>query len=120
MHASRLIFAFCAVALLVPLASCDFQEKADVKFGDQGFKTAISLIELHKTRFGAYPENLKELRFTGDWDGISLSSVEYHREGDGYELNLTRGWVAKPKTLSYPKEFWQGLGLVKSNLKPVQ
>ena len=107
-----------AITVLLLLSSCDLKEQADVKFGDQGFKTAISLIELHKTRFGAYPEDLKQLQFTGDWDPIAVNSVEYHRSGAGYELNLTRGWVSKPTTLTYPKEFWQGLGLVKSNLKP--
>ena len=114
-YASR---AILAVSVLLLFSGCDFKEKADVKFGDQGFKTAISLIELHKTRFGAYPEDLKQLQFTGDWDAIALNSVEYHRSGAGYELNLTRGWVSRPTTLTYPKEFWQGLGLVKSNLKP--
>jgi hypothetical protein len=90
---------------------------ADAKFGDQNFKTAIALIELHKVRFGAYPERLADLQFTGDWDVLAVSSIEYKRLDLGYELNLTRGWVSKPTTLSYPAAFWQGIGLVKSNLK---
>jgi hypothetical protein len=36
----------------------------DAQFGDQHFKTAISLIELHKIRTGGYPESLKDLKFT--------------------------------------------------------
>lgn len=113
----NLIRISAALVLAVALAGCDFQKEADAKFGDQHFKTAISLIELHKVRTGSYPATLKELQFTGDWDQIALSSVEYAKLESGYELNVTRGWVGKP-TLIYPKEFWQGLGLQKSNLRP--
>jgi len=110
---TRTVFLLVAVLLL---SACDFQKDADAKFGDQHFKTAISLIELHKTRFGSYPETLKDLKFTGDWDGIALSGVEYRRLDTGYELNLVRGWIGKPN-VSYPPEFWKGLGLVNSNVK---
>jgi hypothetical protein len=98
------------------VAGCQFQKEADAKFGDQNFKTAIALIELHKVRTGSYPASLKELRFTGDWDEIALSAVEYRRLDSGYELNITRGWVGKPE-MTYPPEFWRGLGLVKSNVR---
>jgi hypothetical protein len=101
---------------ILTLAACDFQKDADAKFGDQHFKTAISLIELHKIRFGGYPETLKDLKFVGDWDAIALSGIEYRRLDTGYELNLVRGWTGKPD-VSYPPEFWKGLGLVKSNVK---
>jgi hypothetical protein len=110
------------VALLlgcVYLTGCEFQKQADTTFGDQHLKTAISLIELHKVRYGKYPESLKDLTFTGEWDQIALVSVEYKIAGSGYELNVVRGWVGKPE-ISYPKEFWQGLGLVKSNAKQAQ
>jgi hypothetical protein len=105
---------FCFTALL---SSCAFQKEADQKFGDQHFKTAISVIELHRVRFGEYPASLKDLKFTGEWDQIALNSVEYKRLANGYELNVTHGWVGKPE-LKYPDEFWKGLGLVKSNMKP--
>ena len=98
-------------------SACAFQKEADQKFGDQHFKTAIALIELHKLRFGEYPPALRDLKFTGEWDQIALNSIDYKRVGNGYELNVTRGWVGKPE-LKYPAEFWQGLGLVKSNMKP--
>jgi hypothetical protein len=101
------------------MSGCDFQKEMDGKFGDQHFKTAISLIELHKVRTGAYPETLKDLKFTGEWDAIALAGVEYRRAENGYELNLTRGWVGKPE-VTYPPEFWKGLGLVKSNVKGSQ
>lgn len=112
----RLRLTLAATLLLVALAGCDFQKAADARFGDQHFKTVVALVELHKVRTGSYPETLKDLQFTGDWDPIALSSVEYKKLASGYELNVTRGWVGKPE-LSYPNEFWQGLGLVKSNLK---
>jgi hypothetical protein len=106
----------CVILLGVMPAACDFQKQADVKFGDQFFKTTIALVELHKVRFGIYPESLKDLRFTGDWDQGALLAVDYRRDGEGYDLDINRGWMAKPD-LKYPPEFWQGLGLVKSNVK---
>ena len=105
------------LCLAAALSACSFKKEADQKFGDQHFKTAISLIELHKVRFGEYPATLKDLKFTGEWDQIALINVEYKRVGNGYELNLMRGWVGRPE-LNYPDEFWKGLGLVKSNVKP--
>lgn len=113
----RLSFIGVLLCLITALSSCAFQKDADQKFGDQHFKTAISLIELHKVRFGEYPASLKDLKFTGEWDQIALINMEYKRLGNGYELNITRGWVGKPE-LKYPDEFWKGLGLMKSNVKP--
>jgi hypothetical protein len=109
----RLSMVFLVIFLcLVP--GCDFKKRADQEFGDQHFKTAIALIELHKTRYGEYPDTLDDLKFIGQWDRIALASVEYERLGDGYSLNLSRGWLGKP-TLEYPEEFWQGLGIRASN-----
>ena len=112
LKATRWLGVLCALALAM---GCAFKQEADAKFGDQHFKTAIALIELHKLRHGSYPEQLQDLTFTGDWDAIALNSVSYHRVGDGYELDIARGWVGQP-TLSYPPEFWKGLGLVASNV----
>ena len=107
-----------ALAGVVTLAACgQFQKQADAKFGDQNFKTAISLIELHKVRFGEYPRTLQDLQFVGDWDKIALSAVEYARVDSGYSLDVTRGWVGKP-TLHYSSEFWHGLGLRRTNMNP--
>ena len=87
-------------------------------FGDQHLKTTISLLELHKLRYGHYPQSLKELRFVGDWDQIALSAVRYYPAPDGskYYVEVTRGWVGKP-VLEYPPEFWQGTGY-STSLKP--
>ena len=94
------------------------KEEMNNMFGDQHFKTAVALIELHKIRYGAYPETVDEIKFTGDWDKIIYSSVSYEKKENGYTLIPTRGFIGKPN-LSYPDEFYQGLGmqnrLVKSN-----
>ena len=106
-------YLFIAI-LSLSLFGCDFQEEANQKFGDQHFKTAISLIELHKVRFGEYPHSLKDLKFTGDWDQMALQSVKYSKVEDGYTLTVTNGWVGKP-SLQYPAEFWNGLGIINAD-----
>lgn len=111
----RFVASIVMLMTLVWMTGCSFKQEADAKFGDQSFKTVISLIELHKTRFGHYPDSLGELKYTGDWDPIAINSVRYRRVGDGYELNIVRGWVGQP-TLSYPPDFWHGLGLVSANV----
>ena len=102
---------------LLILSACTVKNQADQKFGDQHFKTTIALIELHKVRFGEYPNTLSDLKFTGDWDQMAINSVSYRLVDNGYELDIVRGWVGTP-ALQYPDEFWQGLGLVQSNAKP--
>ena len=102
--------ALTAVLITLLLSACDFQKQADQQFGDQHFKTAIALIELHKVRTGSYPASLQDLKFTGEWDQIALGLVSYNRVDDGYTLEVSRGWVGKPQ-LSFPPEFYTGLGL---------
>jgi len=83
----------------------------DNKFGDQHLKTAVALIELHKVRFGKYPDSLRDLKFTGDWDQLHLMSVSYYpsRNRDAYYIEVERGWIGKP-TFTVPPEFWKGTG----------
>ena len=83
----------------------------DNLFGDQHLKTAVALIELHKTRHGRYPASLDDLKFTGEWDQIALRSVRYYPNSDGtaYFIEVERGWIGKPK-LEMPVEFWKGTG----------
>jgi hypothetical protein len=83
----------------------------DNMFGDQNLKTAVALIELHKVRYGKYPESLSNLKFTGQWDQLALNSVSYYPNKDhtAYYIEVERGWVGKP-TLNMPKEFWKGTG----------
>lgn len=106
--------------LTLNLFACDqisnIQKNADNAFGDQHFKTAISLIELHKIRYGQYPENLEQLKFTGSWDLMALQSVSYKQNAEGYDLDVVNGWVGQPE-IKYPDEFWQGLGIQHSNMK---
>ena len=106
------------------LCSCtqkmkELEQQANKKFGDQNFKTAISLIELYKLRHGYYPASMDSLEFKGDWDIMAINSTDYKKLDDGYELNLTKGWMGKPDSLQikYPVGFWKGLGVRKSNLK---
>ena len=49
----------------------------DYMFGDQHLKTTVALIELHRTRYGKYPDSLDDLKFTGAWDAMALHSVKY-------------------------------------------
>ena len=107
-------FAVPLVLLLGAVSCNEFQRQADATFGDQHFKTAISLIELHKVRFGEYPSALSDLKFTGEWDTIALQAVKYERLSTGYSLDLARGWIGRPE-LTYPEDFWRGLGVVRSN-----
>lgn len=107
--ASTLLFANCGVKKL--------EKQAMEKFSDQHFKTAIALIELHKIRFGEYPETLDSLKYTGDWDQMIFTSVKYQKLDKGYELDLTNELFGRPDSLEYPVAFWKGLGLVRSNMK---
>ena len=114
---NRLIFAFFVILLLSACLPEGMKEQANEKFGDQYFKTAIALVELHNIREGEYPSTLNKLKYLGDWDNVIFNAVEYKKLGDGYELNLVNGWMGKPEDLSLPEGYWNGLGLVKSNMK---
>jgi len=93
------------------LAASGITKGPDNMFGDQHLKTAVALIELHKVRYGKYPDSLQDLKFTGQWDQIALQSVSYHPNADrsAYYIQVERGWVGKP-TLEMPDEFWKGTG----------
>ena len=110
-----------AIAGVIFLALCcvgasriyqlQFWRGPDEQFGDQHLKTTVALVELHKVRYGHYPETLSDLRFTGAWDSIAIGSVSYRTNADRsrYCLKVERGWVGKPR-LEIPPEFWQGTG----------
>ena len=92
-------------------------------FADQDFKNAIANIELHKLRNGSYPESLKDLKFLSGMGSTMFTNVEYFKLDSGYEINLKASFpTIENKQTSvelekYPKEFWQGLGCIRSNLK---
>jgi len=90
----------------------------DNMFGDQHLKIAVALIELHKVRFGQYPESLSDLKFAGQWDQIALQSVRYFPNADRtkYYIEVVRGWMGKPH-LKMPEGFWLGTGY-DEHLKP--
>ena len=117
--AGNLINRSVIVALAMFLSGCDisgiFPQMPDETFGDQNFKSAIALIELHKTRNGEYPEELSDLEHLGQWDQIWLGAVEYEKVAEGYNLFVIRGAVKEPN-LEYREAFWQGLGIKESNV----
>ena len=63
----RVILALLVAAILGGIAfvaiALGATRAADNKFGDQHSKTAVALLELHKTRFGSYPGALSDLKF---------------------------------------------------------
>ena len=79
-----------------------FVSRADAQFGEQNFKSAVALIELHRVRTGSYPASLKDIEYLGSWDQIWLSAVRYEPSEGGYNLYVTRGWVGEP-TLKLPR-----------------
>lgn len=104
--------------ILVSCGMGKFKEKADSQFADQHFKTAIANIELYKIRYGYYPLSLDSLTFLGDWDKMIFMSLKYQKLSDGYQLDVVSNGMnaSDPKKLNYPLEFWQGLGIRKSNV----
>ena len=90
----------------------------DNMFGDQNLKTAVALIELYKVRYGKYPGSMHEIKFTGQWDQLAVTSVAYYPNASRtrYYVEVQRGWIGKP-TLTMPEEFWQGTGY-SAELKP--
>ena len=92
------------------------------KLAEQQLKTAVALIELHKVRYGQYPQTMKDLKFTGEWDAMALNCVAYYPNADrtAYFIEFKTYWTddqPQPETLSefwpeieLPAEFWQGTG----------
>lgn len=110
------ILLLLIIAILTSCGFSDFQEKANTQFADQHFKSAIAHIELYNIRYGHYPEILDSLTFLGDWDKAFFGSVDYQRLDTGYQLDV-KAMISKTQPeLKYPAEFWQGLGLRKSNI----
>jgi hypothetical protein len=82
---------------------------------DQRFKTGIALVELHGVRFGAYPDSLDDLRFVGPYDHRLLKGLRYEKLPDGYALEVDVPRGVSPE-LSYPPDFWRGLGIRRTNV----
>ena len=90
----------------------------DQMFGDQHLKTTVALVELHKVRYGKYPQSIKDLKFIGQWDQLALQNVEYYSNSHGtaYFVEVRRGWIGKPE-VKMSAEFWSGTGY-RPELKP--
>lgn len=115
-HKVILALAGLGVVAIAALAAwqiykLQFWRGPDAQFGDQHLKTSVALIELHKVRYGHYPETLADLKFTGAWDPIATKSVSYRTNASRsrYCVEVERGWIGKPN-LEMPAEFWQGTG----------
>ena len=106
-----LLAAACIGALVYYVGASGITRPLDNKFGDQNLKSTVALLELHKIRYGRYPQSLRDIRFKGDWDEIWLNSTHYVVSPDGtrYCVEVQRGWMGKP-VLNYPSEFWRGTG----------
>lgn len=108
--------ALIILAATLSLSACDpmsMMPGNQTAFADQGFKTAIALVELHRIRNGEYPQSLDALEYTGDWDPIHYQFVSYKRLEGGYGLNVATNMAEK---LDYPADFFSGLGLVATNV----
>jgi hypothetical protein len=86
------------------------------------FNYKISLIELHKKRYGNYPDSLKHIKFLTHWD--NFNRYAYTKKGEYYELNVILDSVNRAYNSSLnlsdikcPDEFWHGIGILNSNLK---
>jgi hypothetical protein len=101
----------------------DGMAQAQTMMADQQFKSAIAQVELHKLRNGAYPNSLSELQFLSAMDSSMFHSIKYTRLDTAYEMNIDLdvpsfdGKSKKRINLTYPPEFWKGLGCIKSNAK---
>ena len=105
-----------AILIIVFLSACDFSfPEMDETFGKQNFVSAVSIIELHNTRNGSYPESLDQLKYLGDWDAIWLSAVRYEKVEGGYNLFVERGHMGTPD-LRLPIDFKKGLGIKNTNV----
>jgi hypothetical protein len=117
-----LIFSSCFTGDVKKNMESAIKESQDL-FAEQNFKAAIGNIELHKIRFGRYPETLRDLKFLNALDSSFIGSVEYRKLENGYELNIKQTYASLSGNsditvaLTYPDEFWQGLGCVRSNVK---
>lgn len=96
---------------VLQMARSSFLGGFDNTFGDQWLKTSVAMVELHRVRYGRYPESLRDVKFTGAWDPMAIDSMSYNVNDAGtrYCLEVRRGFTAKPK-IEMPPEFWQNTG----------
>ena len=92
-----------------------------VHLSDRELKCAVAQLELHRLRYGHYPQTLQDLRFLSQLDQSIVVNVAYfpNRELTGYYVEIRNGLngLSSAPKLEYPDEFWQGTGFRK-DLKP--
>jgi hypothetical protein len=133
MNKHKLLVLFIFIVFLSSCLPDGVKKKMDSALKDEiqmvadaEFKKAVANIELHKVRFGEYPESLKDLKFLSQMDSSLQNSVEYVKLDSGYELNLKSsyssfdGQTNSPVQINYPNEFWEGTGCVRSNLMAIK
>src|SRR5215472_6170051 len=77
-----LILFLVALFVVRSIVASGITKGPDNMFGDQHLKTVVALLELHKVRYGKYPDTLRDLKFTGQWDQLALQSVAYYPNAD--------------------------------------
>ncbi len=113
-----LLAALGGIVLSIPISlyAKVFREKSNNELFEEIFHRAISMIELHQVRFGHYPENLSVpgiIQYLVADDFKIISTVLYRKVDSGYELNIGTDETIKIKL---PRDFWQGLGIIKTNV----
>ena len=111
----RLEGARAEVLRLLAVGEASGFPRVPAREGDHRFKTAIALIELHRLRLGDYPDTLQDLRFLSDHNPADVVGLTYEKLPDGYALYVLVGTRGAPD-LSYPAEFWRGLGIRRTNV----
>jgi len=105
-------FAIGAVALviagpfLLQSAWSNLQNDSEV----DSLVRVVSLIELHRLRNGQYPATLDELEYLGQWDGISVSGMDYAPAPDHSAYFLQPRSTRARTVATMPEEFWRGTG----------
>ena len=83
---------------------------------DQLFTFAIAFIELHRLRVGTYPDSLQALPFlSAHYRHLLVMGLRYEKLPEGYALEVVTPKGEKP-ALSYPPDFWKGLGIRRTNV----
>jgi hypothetical protein len=116
-----------AAASRVRLPEVETPDSAGAGFADltlAGVNLAVGQVELHRLRFGRYPDSLDDLRFLAGadsgrvlgqsaaaWRNPSLAVVESTPADDGrsYEVRVKRP-LGGTVPVGVPEEYWRGTG----------
>ena len=110
-NGTNIIFIFVFILFIVSFIDFRPTKKGD-SFTYEHYTSTIACIELHKIRYGEYPQNLKELKFFGRWTEMAFRLMEYNKVDNGYTLIPIMDFFGTKAILDYPDEFYQGLGVL--------